>query len=252
MQHSLAGSVAIVTGSGSGIGQATAWLLAERGAAVVVQDIDPEGAEATAKGVKDRGAAVLVDVSDIASPAADAALVKAAEARFGKVDILVNNAGIGIDRPIEEIDEAAFDRMIAVHVKGSFFTAQAAVAGMKRRGRGRIVNTSSRWSMAGHHVASDYIAAKSAILGLTKAWAKELAPHGITVNAVAPGGVKTAMVRKTLGEAGIAAEEKLVPLRRWCEPREIAYAVAFLVSEEASFITGQVISPNGGKTIVGF
>jgi len=252
MARELEGRVAIITGSGSGIGQATAWLMAERGASIVVQDIDAKGAEITARGLSERGAPAMVHVSDIADVNADAELVRAAESRFGRVDILVNNAGIGIDRPIEAIDEKAFDRMIAVHVKGSFFTAQAAVAGMKRRRYGRIVNTSSRWSMAGHHVASDYIAAKSALLGLTKAWAKELAEHGITVNAVAPGGVKTAMVRKTLGEAGIAAEEKLVPVGRWCEPSEIANTVAFLASDGASFITGQVISPNGGKTVVGF
>jgi 3-oxoacyl-[acyl-carrier protein] reductase len=252
MEKEFAGQVALVTGAGSGIGQATAWLFAERGAAVVVQDIDPKGLEITVGAIRERGSEVLADVSDIADPRADTALVMAAERRFGRLDILVNNAGIGIDRPIEEVDEAAFDRMIAVHVKGSFFTAQAAVAGMKQRRYGRIVNTSSRWSMAGHEVASDYIAAKSAILGLTKAWAKELAAHNITVNAIAPGGVKTAMVRKTLGEEGIAREEKLVPLGRWCEPREIAAAVVFLASPDAGFITGQVLSPNGGKTIVGF
>jgi 3-oxoacyl-[acyl-carrier protein] reductase len=252
MTRELEGRVAVITGSGSGIGQATAWLMAERGSCVVVQDIDAAGAKVTARGVEERGAPVVVQVSDIADPSADAELVRAAESHFERIDILVNNAGIGIDRPIEEIDERAFDRMIAVHVKGSFFTAQAAVAGMKRRRCGRIVNISSRWAMAGHGVASDYIAAKSALLGLTKAWAKELAGHGITVNAVAPGGVRTAMVRKTLGEAGIAVEEKLVPLGRWCEPREIANAIVFLASDAASFITGQVVSPNGGKTVVGF
>ncbi|MGE4247590.1 MAG: SDR family NAD(P)-dependent oxidoreductase, partial [Parvibaculaceae bacterium] len=189
---------------------------------------------------------------DIAVVADCRRLVERTEEAFGKVDILVNNAGIGIDNVIEDTTEAAFDRMMAVHVKGSFFCAQAAAAGMKRRRYGRIVNTSSRWAMAGHERASDYIAAKSAILGLTKAWAKELAPFGITVNAIAPGGVITAMVMQTLGEAGIAAEAALVPLGRWAEPREMAYTTAFLASDEAAFITGQVISPNGGKTVVGF
>ncbi len=250
--NSLMDRVAVITGSGSGIGRATAWLMAERGATIVVQDINREGAEETAKGVRERGGQVLVEVSDIGVVADCRRLIERAEEAFGRVDILVNNAGIGIDHPIEKVDEKGFDRMMAVHVKGSFFCAQAAVRGMKERRRGRIVNTSSRWAMAGHEKASDYIAAKSAILGLTKAWAKELAPFGITVNAIAPGGVITAMVRQTIGEAGIAAEAALVPLRRWAEPREMAYTVAFLASEEASFITGQVVSPNGGKTMVGF
>jgi 3-oxoacyl-[acyl-carrier protein] reductase len=252
MTQELHGRIGIVTGAGSGIGQATAWLLAERGAAVLVQDIDPDGAAATAARLDREGRDFLVVVCDIADAQADRRLVEAALDRWGSLDILVNNAGIGIDRSIEDIDEAAFDRMLAVHVKGTFFTTQAALPALKWSGRGRIVNTSSRWALAGHVSASDYVAAKSAILGLTKAWARELAPHRITVNAIAPGGVKTAMVRQTLGESGIAAEEKLVPLGRWCEPGEIAATTAFLASDAAAFITGQVVSPNGGKTTVGF
>jgi 3-oxoacyl-[acyl-carrier protein] reductase len=252
MMHDLQGRVAIVTGAGSGIGQATAWLLAARGAAVLVQDVDGDRAALTAARLDQQGQDFEIAVCDIADPKADRSIVARALARWSRLDILVNNAGIGIDRSIEDIDEPAFDRMLAVHVKGTFFTTQAAVPALMRSGRGRIINTSSRWALAGHDKASDYVAAKSAILGLTKAWARELAPHRITVNAIAPGGVKTAMVRQTLGETGIAAEEKQVPLGRWCEPGEIASTSAFLASDEAAFITGQVISPNGGKTMVGF
>src|SRR5262245_29133403 len=210
MTYDLHGRAAIVTGAGSGIGQATAWLLAERGAAVLVQDVDAERAAFTASRLDQEGREFQIAVSDIADPDADREIVATALDRWSRLDILVNNAGIGIDRLIEEIDEAALDRMLAVHVKGTFFTTKAAVPALKRSGRGRVINTSSRWALAGHDKASDYVAAKSAILGLTKAWARELAPHRITVNAIAPGGVKTAMVRRTLGEAGIAAEETLV------------------------------------------
>jgi len=252
MMHDLRGRVAIVTGAGSGIGQATVWLLAERGAAVLVQDIDPDDAAVTASQFERQGRDFVVLVCDIADPQADRRLVETALDRWGALDILVNNAGIGIDHPIEDIDEPAFDRMFAVHVKATFFTTQAAFPALKQSGRGRIINTSSRWALAGHERASDYVAAKSAILGLTKAWAREMAPYRITVNAIAPGGVKTAMVRRTLGDSGIAAEEKQVPLGRWSDPSEIAATTAFLASDAAAFITGQVVSPNGGKTMVGF
>jgi 3-oxoacyl-[acyl-carrier protein] reductase len=252
MTHDLNGRVAIVTGAGSGIGQATVWLLAERGAAVLVQDIDRDSAAVTAAQLDRQGCDFVVLICDIADPQADRRIVETALDRWGALDILVNNAGIGIDHPIEDIDEPAFDRMFAVHVKGTFFTTQAAFPALKRSGRGRIINTSSRWALAGHDQASDYVAAKSAILGLTKAWAREMAPYRITVNAIAPGGVKTAMVRRTIGESGIAAEEKQVPLGRWSDPSEIAATTAFLASDAAAFITGQVVSPNGGKTMVGF
>jgi 3-oxoacyl-[acyl-carrier protein] reductase len=227
-------------------------LIAERGAAVLVQDLDPDGAAVTVSRLERQGRDFIVLTCDIADPQADRRIVETALGRWGALDILVNNAGIGIDLPIEDIDERAFDRMFAVHVKGTFFITQAAVPALKQSGRGRIINTSSRWALAGHDRASDYVAAKSAILGLTKAWARELAPHRITVNAIAPGGVKTAMVRRTLGESGIVAEEKQVPLGRWCEPSEIAATTVFLASDAAAFITGQVVSPNGGKTMVGF
>ncbi len=252
MTSSLAGRVAIITGAGSGMGRAHAVKLASLGARVVVQDIDKDGAAETVHRITDAGGQALAVVSDIADTATHAPMVASAASAFGRIDILVNNAGIGIDRALEEIDEAALDRMLGVHVKGTFFATQAVLPYLKRVGAGRIVNVSSRWAMAGHHLASDYIAAKGAILGLTKAWAKELAPHAITVNALAPGGVWSAMVLQTIGEAGVREEASQVPLQRWAQPEELAETVAFLVSDEASFITGQVIAPNGGKTLVGF
>jgi 3-oxoacyl-[acyl-carrier protein] reductase len=142
--------------------------------------------------------------------------------------------------------------MFAVHVKGSFFAAQAVIPGMKERRYGKIVNISSMWGMTGAPVAPHYCAAKAALLGFTKAWAKELAPWNIHVNAVAPGGVKSGGPIKLDSAETLKAKEARVPLKRYCEPVEIAYAVAYLASPEADFVTGQVISPNGGEVIVGY
>ncbi|WP_137390583.1 SDR family NAD(P)-dependent oxidoreductase [Rhodoligotrophos defluvii] len=249
---SFAGKTVLITGAASGMGRAHAHHFAKLGAHVVIQDIDPKGLGETRAMITDAGGAATSFPFDIADVAAIDRTVAEVTSQRGGIDILVNNAGIGIDKVIEDIDQAAFDRMINVHVKGSFFCGRAVVPGMKQRGWGRIINVSSRWAQAGHHMASDYIAAKGAILGLTKAWAKELAPWNITVNAIAPGGVWSQMVLDNLGEEGVRAEEREVPLGRWAQPEEISATLAFLASDEASFITGQVVSPNGGKTIVGF
>jgi 3-oxoacyl-[acyl-carrier protein] reductase len=245
---SLEGKVALITGSGHGIGRADAALMAARGADVIVNDQDGEGAGETAALVEAAGRRAAVIVADITKVAAMKAEIARAEAALGGIDILVNNAGIGGVYPTTpEVTELDFDRMIEVHVKGTFFTTQAVVPGMKARGRGAIVNISSNWGQAGNPVAPHYCAAKAAILGLTKAWAKEFAPWGIRVNAVAPGWVRTGM-----GDPGeMAAAIAHIPLGREGAPEEIAYAVAFLASDEAAFITGQVLPANGGNTIVG-
>ena len=248
----LTGKVAMITGSGDGMGRAHAILMAERGADIVVHDIKAEHAENTAAAIRKLGRKVHVAVCDVADVAAVRRMVDAAASALGKIDILVNNAGYGQRSETQAITEQDFDRMFAVHVKGSFFAAQAVIPGMKERRYGKIVNISSMWGMTGAPVAPHYCAAKAALLGFTKAWAKELAPWNIHVNAVAPGGVKSGGPIKLDSAETLKAKEARVPLKRYCEPVEIAYAVAYLASPEADFVTGQVISPNGGEVIVGY
>ena len=248
----LANKIALITGAGDGMGRAHALLMAERGADVVVSDINAEGAERTAEEVRKRGRRAHVGVVDMADVAAVQAMAREAAESLGPIDILVNNAGYGQRSQIEEISEADFDRMFAVHVRGSFFCAQAVIPAMKDRRYGKIVNIASMWGMTGAPVASHYCAAKAALLGFTKAWAKELAPWNIHVNAVAPGGVRSGGPKKLDDPSVLRAKEEKVPLKRYCEPIEISYAVAFLASSEADFVTGQVLSPNGGEVIVGY
>ena len=250
---SLDGRVALVTGAAGGMGRGHAVLLAERGADVVVHDVDAEGAAATAEMVRAAGRRaheVVADIRDV--PAFTAALAEAAAA-FGAPDVLVNNAGVGgRHRRIDEIDVEAFDRMFEVHVRGSFFAAQAVLPAMIARRYGRIVNISSIYAMGGSPLASHYAAAKSAISGFTKSWARELAPHRITVNAVAPGFVVTGMTMGSNTEAQIREREAQVPLGRFTAPDDVSRAVAWLASDEAEIVTGQVLSPNGGEVIVGY
>ncbi|MBS0536686.1 MAG: SDR family oxidoreductase [Proteobacteria bacterium] len=241
----LQGQVALVTGGASGLGAAIAAELAARGAQVALTDVN-EAALAAADGGFIPLRADNRNVADVKAAVADLL------ARTGRIDILVNNAGIsGYSRPIEAIDEADFDAMFGTHVKGAFFFAQAVVPGMKARRSGRIVNISSNFAMTGFDGMSHYVAAKSALLGLTKAWARELAPCDITVNAVAPGLVATPLTRDSIGTDELAKRARTVPLGRLAEPREIAYAVAWLVGPEAAMMTGQTVSPNGGASVVG-
>ncbi len=248
----LDGKVAMITGSGRGMGRCHALLLAERGADIVVHDILKDEADAVAELVRAKGRRAFVSHADVADRAAMAEAVAAAGAELGTIDILVNNAGVGGERDgIESVDEAHFDRLFNVHVKGTFFTTQAVVPGMKAKGAGKIVNVSSMWAMTGHHFSSTYCGAKAAVLGLTKAWAKEFAPHKICVNVIAPGGVITEMVMRKGGMDYVREQAKAVPLGRYAEAEEVSYTVAFLACAESDFITGQTVAINGGQAIVG-
>ena len=244
--------IALITGAGDGMGRAHALLMADRGADIVVSDIRADAAEETARQVRSRGRRAHVGVVDMAEVAAVQAMVASAAKALGPIDILVNNAGYGQRALVDEISEADFDRMFAVHVRGSFFCAQAVVPAMKAKRYGKIINISSMWGMSGAPVASHYCAAKAALLGFSKSWAKELAPWNIHVNAVAPGGVRSGGPLKLDDSDVLRAKEEKVPLKRYCQPIEIAYAVAYLASPQSDFITGQVLSPNGGEMIVGY
>jgi NAD(P)-dependent dehydrogenase (short-subunit alcohol dehydrogenase family) len=235
---SLDGRVAMITGAARGMGREHALLMAERGADIIVNDLDPEAAEATAEECRALGRKATVmpcDNTDIA--------------RFVA---LVNNAGIqGNKLAIEEIDEKIWHAMTDIKMKASFFAVRALVPGMKARKYGKIVNTSSIFAMEGSFSMSHYTGAASGVLGYVKGWARELAPWNICVNAVAPGTVATELTINSMGWDVIKDFEKTVPMGRLADKKEIAYAVAWLASPETDFLTGQLISPNGGQTIVG-
>jgi NAD(P)-dependent dehydrogenase (short-subunit alcohol dehydrogenase family) len=241
------GQFALVTGAGSGIGRATARRLAAGGAKVIVQDIVSEGATETVALITAAGGTALTSVCSVAD---EDALRKVVEAS-GPVSILVNNAGVpGFNAPLEKIDYTAYQRLFDVHVWGTIAATRAVLPGMKALGSGRIVNISSNRAQVGFEVSSHYGAAKAAVTGLAKSWAKELAPFGILVNALAPGVVRTGMTLG-YGEESVAAEAELNLVKRWAEPEEMAEWIAFLVGPKGSFMTGQLLCPNGGDPIVG-
>lgn len=248
----LKNKVALITGAGSGMGQTHAKVFAERGAVVVINDLNKDGLEETGRIVREAGGQAVECLGDITKPDFVKAMIDDAVSQVGGISILVNNAGIGEHCELEDVSLERLTQMLNIHVVGSFLCAQAVIPGMKEKKSGKIINISSIWGMNGYHTASHYCAAKAAMLGATKAWAKEFAPFNIHVNAVAPGGVLTPMPIKVQGMEKIREKEKKVPLGRWATPEEISYSVAFLASEESDFITGQVISPNGGETIVGY
>jgi NAD(P)-dependent dehydrogenase (short-subunit alcohol dehydrogenase family) len=252
MLNALSGKTALISGAGRGLGRAQALLMAERGADIAVVDINAAAAAEVAAEIRALGRRAYVGEVDVADIQATANLVDAVDATLGGVDILVNNAGIsGRETPLAAIDEVTFDRMFGVHVKGAFFLTQRVVQSMIKRGNGgRVINISSNRGIFGHSRSSHYAAAKAALIGLTKAWARELGPHRILVNAVAPGVVLTDMTAVN-GLAPVQEEANFNVLKRWAEPIEIAYVVAFLASAEASFMTGQVLNPNGGDPIGG-
>ena len=244
----LDGLVALITGSGSGIGRATACILAERGASIIVHDINEAGAEETARRVREAGGQAEVAICDVADPAAMNRVVS--DSAFEHIDILVNNAGVASDRcPIEEVTVKMYTRSFDIHVKGTLFTTQAVVPGMKDRKFGKIVNISSIQATGAYANGATYNGAKGAVLAMGKGWAKEFAPWGINVNIVAPGHCLTPMPLAVDSPEVIERKAKTVPFGRYGQPEEMGYSIAFLCSPEAAFITGQVISPNGGFQI---
>jgi 3-oxoacyl-[acyl-carrier protein] reductase len=252
------GRVALITGSGKGMGRSHAETLAARGARIVVQDIDRPAAEETAEALRAQGnksgvGEPILAIADISDVAAITEAIREAEAEAGRIDILVNNAGIPGGSPaMEEIDEATYDRMFDVHVKGSFFATKAVLPGMKAQGGGKIVNIASVAAMGVVGSRAHYCAAKGAMLAMTKSWAREFAPWKINVNCVSPGWVMTPMVHAvTTAEWRKAHIEAEIPLGRYAETWEISALIAFLCSAEADFITGQTVSPNGGQVIAG-
>ncbi len=241
--------VAVVTGGGSGMGRAICRHLARQGHRIAVLDVDAGGAAAVAAELEADGAEALgarVDVSDRA--AVDAALDEV-RARFGPVEIMVTSAGIEGFVDFLDITAEAWDRMMAVNLTGTFHCLQAAVPDMIHAGWGRIVTISSSSAQSGTRRMSHYVASKGGVIALTKALALDLAPHGITVNTIPPGVIDTPMMRRPMESGAMAGEEQILaraPLGRFGTPDDIAAACAFLCSEEAGYITGQLIGVNGG------
>jgi len=246
-QQDLSGKIAVVTGAGRGLGSAIAEVLAERGAHVILNDRTLEPATEAAESIRGQGG----NASPIAFDVADAAQVEDAFRQIlrdhGRVDILVNNAGIGDFVSFPEISSEKWDRMINIHLKGSFNCCQAVLAGMKTQKYGKIVNVSSVAGKRGDFIGNaHYTAAKAGIIGLTKSLALYAAPFGINVNAIAPGLVATELSDEMSSEMKATTISR-IPAGRLGRPDEIARAAAFLVSEDASYIFGETLSVNGGS-----
>jgi NAD(P)-dependent dehydrogenase (short-subunit alcohol dehydrogenase family) len=245
---SLTGKLAFVTGAQQGIGRATAIALARAGADVGVNFLDDEaGATAVAREIEACGRRAALVQGDVSVPAQAETMATTVARQLGGLDILVNNAGVYPRVPFLEMKEGDWDYVIDVNLKGSFFCAQAAARLMVQGGRrGAIVNLSSQ-AVRGAPRGVHYSASKSGIVGMTRAMALELAPHGIRVNAVAPGLTDTAQPRYGNDEAGLAELARAVPIGRMAQPVEIAEVIVFLASDDARYITGQIVNVNGGS-----
>ena len=244
----LTDKVAVVTGAASGIGRATALTLARAGANVAIFDLNLAGAETTAGDVAALGRRATALVVDVSRAADVAAGVERVHAALGRIAILVNVAGIGEFAPLLQMSEAQWDRMIGVHLKGTFNCTRTVVPDMVEAGWGRVVCVSSVAGLNGGGPGlSHYAAAKAGVIGFTRALAQELGPMGITANAIAPGLIDTPMIRAAGAPDDLYdGVVRRTPVGRLGVADDIAAAVAFLASEEAGFTTGQVLSPNGG------
>ncbi|MCF1465322.1 glucose 1-dehydrogenase [Agrobacterium vitis] len=240
---------AIVTGAGSGIGRAIALRLAKDGYGVLVNDLAIDRAKAVVDEIMASGGKASAYAGDVSNETEVAAICAAAVVAHGPVALLVNNAGIAHQSLFEHLEVADFDRMFAVHVRGNFLMTRAVLPAMLERGEGVIVNIASQLGQIGGVELVHYSGAKAAIIGMTKALAREVSARGVRVNAVAPGPINTPLVMG-LSEDWRNAKRAQLPLGRFGEPEEVAAAVSFLASPDAALFVGQTLGPNSGDVML--
>jgi 3-oxoacyl-[acyl-carrier protein] reductase len=238
----------VITGAAAGMGRAMALRFAAEGASLVITDRHEERLAAAVTEISATGARVHAIAGDISERALAESVVDAAITHFGRIDVLVNNAGITQDARLQKMTLAQFDAVIDVNLRGVFHCAQAVVDTMVEQGSGVILNASSVVGIYGNYGQTNYAASKFGVIGFTKTWSRELGPKGVRVNAVAPGFIATPILN-TIPEKVIAEMAQRVPLRRLGQPEEIANVYAFLASDEASYINGEVIEVSGGMTV---
>jgi 3-oxoacyl-[acyl-carrier protein] reductase len=241
--------IALVTGAGSGIGRAIAEKLAQNGERVVVNDVNPETADEVVAGIKEWGGEAAAAPGDVSDAESVQRIVAATHEAYGSPEILVNNAGFLQQKRFVDLTVEDFDRMIAVHLRGTFLCTRAVLPEMLSRGSGIIVNVASQLGQIGGIELCHYSAAKAGIIGLTKSLAREVSAQGVRVNAVAPGPINTELVLG-LSEEWRNAKAAELPLGRFGEPWEVAETVAFLVSDGAALYVGQTLGPNSGDVML--
>lgn len=240
----LAGKIALITGGSSGIGKATAIKFLKEGAQVIIADINEEQGNITAK---ELGEGVHFYTTNVADSGSVASLFNFIKEKYGRLDVLVNNAGIVRDSTLKKLTEEEFDKVIDVNLKGVFLCSKHAEELMRENG-GAILNASSVVAHYGNFGQTNYVAAKSGVIGMTKVWARELGKSNIRVNAVAPGFIQTEMIASVPDKVLEVMAQK-VPLNRLGKPEDIANIYCFLASDEATYITGAVFNVDGGMTI---